>query len=140
MTESIANVDVTNEDEVLRHTQGLRLDVIRNMTEKGIPTDKESIDVILRAAADMDRAALGNKRIKTDDKNAAADRLAASAIAKMYSQLGNGDPFAVGNVGTGGKPAHPDVLVDGVKPMEGEMEIGVSSETYDQFQQRVEAT
>lgn len=140
MTVPIEAVDITNEDEVLRHTQGLRLDIIRSMTEKGVPTDKESIDIILRTAADMDRAALGNKRIKTDDKNAAADRLAASAIAKMYSQLGNGDPFAAREVGPGGKPEHPPVLIEGVKPMDGEMDVGISSETYDQFQQRVDAT
>lgn len=137
MTESHVTVDVTNEDEVLRHTQGLRLNVISSMTEKGIPTDKESVDIILRAAADMDRAALGNKRIKTDDKNAAADRLAASAIAKMYSQLGNGDPFASKPVGDGGKPEHPHTLIDDVKPMDGELDVGISSETYQQFQQRI---
>lgn len=130
MSQSIA------EDVVLERTQALRLRLLDRLVGDGeVPTDKDTVQLILQTAADADRAALGNKRIKTEDKNAEADRLASKVIATIYSRVGNTNPFEVpvGDHVSTSAPAHPETLLDGVVPVPGELDQGISNMTFDTF-------
>lgn len=124
-----------NDDAVLERTQAIRMRLLDALTAgENIPTDKDTVSLILQTTADADRAALGNKRIKSDDKNADADRLAAKAIASIYNKVGNTNPFEV-PVGesTTRVPEHPETLLEGVEPKPGELDQGVSTLSFDSF-------
>lgn len=122
---------VMTDDEYLRFTQRTRKQLIGEMVEGGFPTDPKDRIVLLSAMADMDRTALGNKRIGASEKQAAADALVAQAIAKISHQFGRVNPFE-GNedsvVSTVPQPDHtrlPDIEV-----VPGETDIGICNENY----------
>jgi hypothetical protein len=59
-----------DDDEVLNYTQLQRRQFINHFTQNGqtMPTDPKDAKVLLTALADMDRSALGKKRIRTDEQ------------------------------------------------------------------------
>lgn len=130
-----------SDDEVLDFTQSLRRRLIDVITEGGVkmPVDKDSVDILLRSAGDMDRAAIGKKRLKAEDKNAEADRVAAAALARIYAQSTNINPFErTIPTSTDVMPACPATLLDNVEAVPGELEIGVSDESYKTFSAKMD--
>ena len=58
-----------SDDEVLDYTQVMRRKFVNEATVGGskMPTDPKEAKVLLTALSDLDRAALGKKRIKSDE-------------------------------------------------------------------------
>jgi len=78
--------NVQDEDqEVLKYTQGLRRQFVNSLINKDgkVSDDKVDRSFFLQALGDMDRAALGNMRIKADKKAGDAGVQAAAMIAKL---------------------------------------------------------
>lgn len=133
MSEDVINDGVMSDDEVLDYTQSLRRRLIDSLVPSGeMPRDVKEQRILLEAMKDMDRAALSKKKLVSDDKNADADRKTAEVIAKIYSEIGDRNPFLKEN-GEGKLPELPDTLLEGVKIEEGEMEIGVENIGYQEF-------
>ena len=128
-----------NEDEVLQYTQGLRKRFVDQITEDGgkLPTDPKEQYVFLTALGDMDRTALSNKKIGAKERNNAADRVAAVAIAKVLGRFDGGSPFIRDIID--GQPAHRTApSLDGlslppITTVLGETEIGIASRDFDTF-------
>lgn len=127
-----------NDDHILRFTQRKRKAFIEQMTNEGFPEDPKSQTVMLAALADMDRAALGNKRIGANERLAAADALVAHAITELSSRFGSKNPFE-GGATIEGQLHQPDPKqLPDPKPVPGETDIGLSNETFETLVSRFE--
>lgn len=124
--------DLTD-DEVLRFTQQARKGLVDDIIAGGMPKDPKDRSTLLQALSDMDRTALTKKRIVGDAKNAEADRVAAKAIAHIFERMGTRSPFE-GNEVPGRVIDMPETLLDDVRAVPGETDIGIANLTYDSFQ------
>jgi len=124
--------DETNEhaltdDDIMRFTQGTRKRFVDEIIKDGFPNNPKDQHVLLNALADMDRTALGNKRIGANERQAAADALVARAIAQISQQFGGDNPFQQGQ---GQVPTFNAELLPDAEPAPGETDVGLSDQTY----------
>lgn len=125
------------EDTDLAYTRRLRMRLIDDMTANGkMPGDNKDRITLLAALNDMDRAALGSKKIKSDQGIADMQAQAAQLLATMFN-----DPNVkkIGVVVEGAVREIPtiddlDINVE-VKP--GELDINPTQENYDSFTKRL---
>lgn len=131
-----------SDDEVLDYTQVIRRKFVAEVTVQGskMPTDPKEAKVLLTALADLDRAALGKKRIKSEEEIAKMSAQSVSAIADEVRKAMGGD----GYVPNGDSDRPPPVLDDaGMPPLqlvEGEKDTGINAETHEAFMERYEKT
>jgi hypothetical protein len=125
----IVETDELSDDDIMRFTQGTRKRLVGELIKEGLPEDKDGIEVLLHAMADMDRTALGNKRIGANEKQSAADIMVATAIAQISSQFGQQNPFE----GNSEKilPTYDQKRLPPANAVPGETDIGLSEENYD---------
>lgn len=139
-TELIATDDslFETDEQRLLYTQNMRKRIVTEMIADGIPKEKGDKMVVLTALADIDRAALGNKRITTASKEAQEDRNAAMIIAKLSQvrfQTPSGSPFEAPVIDGEFReiPALNEANMPALVLAPGETEIGISTRTYDEF-------
>lgn len=138
----VAEVPVMSDDDVLVYTQGLRKTLITEMTKDGMPGEKGDRMVLLAALGDMDRSALGNKKIGAKERAGQADRQAALLIAAMTGQLGNKSPFEIVPEAGQAEGQIPELDVSGLQELTlapGETEIGLSTIGFEDFMTKVES-
>ncbi len=129
-----------SDDDIIRLTQGQRKKLLDHYTEKGIPNSIEEQEALMKLLADMDRTALGNKRVKTDEKLAGTNELVAQAITDVIKHFGGKDPFANNTTGViiDALP-EPDVkLLPVANPVPGEMSIGIETHDFNDFVKKFE--
>lgn len=125
------------EDIDLAYTRRLRMKLIDDMTANGkMPDDNKDRITLLAALNDMDRAALGSKKIKSDQGIANMQAQAAQLLATMFNdpnvkKIGVAVEGAVREIPT---IDDLDIAVD-VKP--GELDINPTQESYDSFTKRL---
>lgn len=127
-------IDGLTDDDIMQFTQGTRKRLISQMIAKGLPTEKEEIETLLHAMADMDRTALGNKRIGASEKQSAADVMVATAISRITSEFGQQNPFE-GNYERV-IPTPDQSILPSANPVPGETDIGLSEQNYDELMKR----
>lgn len=136
---------VMTDDEALAFTQNARKKIVKElMKSKVIPEDKGEQIMLMQALDGMDRASLGNKRIKADEK--ASDNLGDSAalIAQMLTQMsGNLKLMKTEDIidvdfKDAAAPALPDHIPDPVL-VPGETSIGAPQLDYDSFMNAMNA-
>lgn len=123
-----------SEDSILTFTHMARMQAVAKLTETGIPTeDPKKMGAFLTTLADMDRAALGRKRLKTEEKLGNAQALAAGAIAEVLRKTNNGriwealEPVDRKAPTLGGDIPEPELVP-------GEIDTGTRRDvTYDSF-------
>jgi len=128
------------DDEIIRLTQGQRKKLLDHYTSNGIPATAEDQEALMRLLADMDRTALGNKRIKTDEKLAGTNELVAQAITDVIKHFGSKNPFENNNSGViiDAFPEPDTKLLPSANPVPGEMNIGVESHDFNEFVKQFE--
>lgn len=131
-----------SDQQLLVHTQAMRLRLIDALAPVGaqITTDPKEAKVLLTALKDMDSQVLTKMRQAAEDKNAEEDRKAALLIAKTsehLARLGN-HPFKASAPVNRALPNPADVPLPDIDVVEGELDVGRSTETYDDFMKRVE--
>lgn len=135
--------DMTDED-IVSYTQRTRKRLVDHITGCGnnMPSDKGEQMVLLAALGDMDRTALGKMKIGAKERQGNADREAAMIIAKLGATYGSKSPFERKDDVIEGEVVEPPKLEDSNLPplmvVPGETEVGLSTENYDQFMQRME--
>lgn len=135
--------DMTDED-IVSYTQRTRKKLVEHITGGGasLPSDKGEQMVLLAALGDMDRTALGRMKLGAKERQGNADREAAMIIAKLGAQFGSKSPFERKEDVIEGKVVEPPKLEDATLPplvlVPGETEVGLSTENYEQFMQRME--
>ncbi len=120
-----------SDDELMNFTKGTRKSFLRYILREGFPDDPKDQSTLLSAMNDMDRTALGNKRIGANDRMAAADVMVAKTIAMISESFTGSNPFERENQGQ--VPAIEMSLLPDADIAPGETDIGVSTESYKDF-------
>lgn len=130
--------DLLTDDNILRFTQKQRKTLEAHLLEKGWPNDQDSQEVLMKLWNDMDRQALGNKRIGAAEKLADSDKYVASVIADVVRKFGSNIPYENGNIV--GTNLLIEQYVEGeqsklprVDPVPGEMGIGTANMNFNDF-------
>lgn len=125
------------DDAVLDYTQRLRRKYVDTVTNGGVemPTDVKEAKVLLTALADMDKTAMGKKRLRSEEEQSSQS---AQAIAELAAQVAKsiGANRNIPMDGVRAAPQLDDSGMDPLKIVEGETEVGVKSETYEAFEGR----
>lgn len=133
-----------NDEDIVSFTQRTRKKLVDQITGSGqnMPSEKGDQLVLLTALTDMDRTALGKMKIGAKERQGAADREAAAIIAKMFGTFGSSSPFEKKGELIEGTPVRAPQLEDSSLPplttVPGETDVGLSTENYEQFMQRME--
>ena len=131
--ETISDEEI-NTDNVLAFSQKARLAMVKDLLSVQGDLDKDEKKAFLTALKDMDGQALATKRLNLDDKHGSNNALVANALVEISKSLDGKNPFK-GN----GESNIPNLNIDEIieiVPVEGEMDIGLSSETYDSFTEK----
>lgn len=128
----VENVDVVlTDDQILEHNQILRKKIVDKIVKNGVPEDQDSQYVLLTTLKDLDKQIIDKKRVAIEDKNSNVANIVAEAVVKIGNIFDNSDPFKRQNYGN--IPVINPALIPESHPVIGEMEIGVTSETFDEF-------
>jgi hypothetical protein len=127
-----------DEDAILAFTHSKRKDVVLKITTNGIPNDNETVKMLLTTLSDMDKSALGRKRIKVEEKLNTDQAAAAGLIAKMLSastmfQIKPGAVLKDIPAPKLGNEIPEPILV------EGETSTNTTNETFETFSARMSA-
>lgn len=117
-----------SDDQIIQFTQSKRKAFVDYLLFEGMPEETNQQTVLLTALADMDRTALGNKRIGSSEKQTAADALVARAISQLSMQLGTRNPFQEN--GEKGEPKVETDKLPEISTVPGELDVGLSDENY----------
>lgn len=128
------------DDDILRFTQGQRKKLEAHLLEKGWPQDAEGQTQLMNLWNDMDRQALGNKRIGVEQKQSEADRMIATVIADVAKKFGSTVPFAQGEGGLviDHQPPEGAEKLPRISTVPGEMDIGLESQNFNDFVKKFE--
>ncbi|MNU66031.1 hypothetical protein D3C71_553340 [compost metagenome] len=132
--------DLLTDDNILRFTQGQRKKLEAHLLVNGWPTDSDGQIQLMSLWNDMDRQALGNKRIGAAEKMAGADRMVAGVIADVIKQFGSNLPYTRPEGGGLTFDHAPDGAekLPRVNPVPGELSIGLESENFENFVKKFE--
>lgn len=132
--------------EILEKTQRIRELIIDNITVNGntVPEDPAKLAILMEVMRDTDRTELTKIRISTDNKNSEDDRALALALVDISNQRKGINPFLVNTNPDSVTIDHRSIVnvnaLPNSTPVDGNMEIGVSTETYDDFNVRTEGS
>lgn len=128
----------------MKHTARVKNRILHRLVHSNpdgsIPTDKDTVELMLKVVDSMDKGAVNKKRVNVDEKNGNSALSILTGIAEMISKSGNNNLF------TSGAPDKPNTHADiGVMPdftgshANGEGDQGVITETASKFTDRMEA-
>lgn len=126
--------EVLSDDQIMQFTQGARKKFIHEIAKDDFPQDTKTQIVFLKALSDMDKAALGNKKIGAAERQTASDALVAKAIIEISNKFGERHPFEVDDEGK--LPVIEHELLPPANPVPGETDIGLSSDNYESLVSR----
>lgn len=127
----------------LKHTQKVKNQLLHALVHANptgpIPTDKDSVELILKVADSMDKTTIAKKRVAVEEKTGSNALSIIMGIAKHVAGDGNKNAFATGN----GVPAKRNDDIGQLsdysdKFAEGEGHIGLISESSDAFNKRMD--
>lgn len=119
------------DDKILENSQKIRNELVKSIIKDGMPTDKDDKYILLGALKDMDKQVIDKKKVAIEDKNANVAGVIAEAVSKISQLVDGGDPFK--RPGSGQIPSLDNTLIPEYSPVDGEMEVGITNDNYDNF-------
>lgn len=131
-------------EEQLALTQNLKADVLNQLAVSNngvVPTDKDSVELLLKVADSLDKTTLSNRKIATESSAANDANRILEAMTTLVANGKNRNIFAV-------DPAESDVIPEPEVPLDalpdfehaaGEEHVGVISENSEAFNKRMDA-
>lgn len=119
-------------NDVVEFTQGIREQIVHGLTANGMPADNETTNVLLSTLDSMDRTAIGVMRIQQGNRANDLTEQALNIADRLSASFQQG-PFV--NVTPGVNPNAPvpgEKLIE-IKPVPGAMDIGTSTQNYNEF-------
>ena len=125
----------TTDDQDIDYTQSIRKQIVSAITSDGdytkLANDDDRVKILLTTLKDMDQAALGRLRIKSDNDN--VDKLIQSK-AMVTDILAQFNPNQVSIDGSVNRNKRSFDEEDGNRDyVEGEMSVGISQRTFNEF-------
>lgn len=125
------------DDDVIGYTQRMRKELVDHLVGDGMPSKARDVEVLLSTLDSMSSVAATNKKIGVSEQQAGADILIGQAMQRISEQYGNKNPFMNST-----KPIQIPTLDESKIPdpelVPGETEIGISTENYDTFIEKIE--
>ncbi len=122
-----------SDDDVLFYTQKMRKKLVDHITDDGakMPSDNSTASLMLQALSDMDRTAIGKKKLVIEQGQSEADRLASQIIAQLARDTKTANTFILeGEFET----VNVDVSqLPSISMVPGVTNIGVEENDYDSF-------
>lgn len=144
-TEEKAYADLEYEQQI-RYTQSVKETVLKAVLENTtgrVPTDKESVDMILKLTDSMDKTTIANRRIQVDSEGARSNRELAEGFAEFVKMQMNRNPLIRDPNEAPPEPREipdiPDEEFENFTIVEGETEIGIILEESNTFMERMDA-
>ena len=130
--------DSMTEDDDLSFVREKRKMIINYYLNKGIDKleDVKEVTLVATLLNDMDRTALGKKRLKTDDKRNNNSAAAIDLISKIFTEKNVKDIMPEDAIAKLVAP-ELEMTLDNVTTVDGEMDTNVSVEDYESFMSRV---
>ena len=130
--------DSMTEDDDLSFVREKRKMIINYYLNKGIDKieDVKEVTLVATLLNDMDRTALGKKRLKTDDKRNNNSAAAIDLISKIFTEKNVKDIMPEDAIAKLVAP-ELEMTLDNVTTVDGEMDTNVSVEDYESFMNRV---
>lgn len=129
--------DLLTDDNILRFTQKQRKALEAHLLQDGWPKDNDTQEQLMTLWNDMDRQALGNKRIGAAEKLADSDKYVASVIADVVKKFGSKIPSENGSRGGGllieQYAEEQQHKLPKAEPVPGEMSIGTANMNFTDF-------
>ena len=129
--------DDVNSERLLDFTQRVRKELVSEITDGGIPSDKEERTMLLQALRDMDQTSVNRLRLDVDKESNESSRAAQEIVKRLYEINPYGLRVRPGNeverVPEPNVEDLPEIEFD-----EGEKAIGLVTETSAEFLQRME--
>ncbi|AAL83070.1 hypothetical protein KEN51_CDS0218 [Pseudomonas phage vB_Pae10145-KEN51] len=144
-TEEKVYADLEYEQQI-RYTQSVKEKVLKAVLENTtgkVPTDKESVDMILKLTDSMDKTTIANRRIQVDSEGARSNRELAEGFAEFVKMQMNRNPLIRDPNDVPATPREipdiPDEEFENYTIEEGETEIGIIMEESNAFMERMDA-
>lgn len=130
--------EAMTDEQVLAYTQHKRKFIVGKLLNNNqLPTDKSDISMLMGALDGMDRAALGNKRIKADEKANSAIAGAAGMIAGILTRIKSQTGVDLEMAQEVAPPLLPASEVPDPVLVPGEIETNATQMNYDAFMDEV---
>lgn len=140
--EEYSNLDY---EQKLAYTQNLKQKILVKLVDSGngIPTDKESVETILKVAESLDKVTIQDRRLNIETTNAKSNQDIADGFAAFVKQMQSNNPlWKPPAEDAEGKDVSPPVDIEKIGEWEhakGEDEIGIVAEDSNSFMARMEA-
>jgi hypothetical protein len=129
-------------DAQLKHTQKLKNRILHKLVnanaDGSMPTDKDSVELMLKVADSMDKSTIAKKRVNVDEKQGNGALSILTGIAEMVSKGGNANMFATSNPNSNNNQDIGEMPDFTGQHAAGEGEQGLISETADKFNERMD--
>lgn len=127
-------------EEQLALTQNLKADVLNQLAVSNngvVPTDKDSVELLLKVADSLDKTTLSNRKIATESSAATDANRILEAMTHLVANGKNRNIFAADTTAI----PEPEVPIDALPDFEhaaGEEHVGVISENSEAFNKRMD--
>lgn len=136
MSTTDEKIPLEDEDQILAFTQRERKKIVAHIFKNGVPDDPAVAKVGIAALDGMDKAALGRKRIKVDERTNDNAEHAAGMISKLLAAASGGRPYEVDTPDASrNAPTLPD---DIPRPslVDGETSVAAPQDNFNDFMAR----
>ena len=118
-----------DDDEILDYVHTKRTEIITSLTKSGVPSDVDTLRVLITALKDMDSQAINKKRIRVEEKTSDLQAQSAALIARVL--MSTDTKININNIHN----VMPSLPKDIPAPMlvDGEIDIFPTEITYDTF-------
>ena len=132
--EGYHDIDITaSDDDAIKFSQLTRQSIVKTFVRGGkMTTDPDELKIVLAAANGIAQTAIGNKRVKTDEKANKDNKESADSIIRLLEMSRLERPFEVESSTRAAPALDPEEFPDPV-PVPGETEISPEPLTYDKF-------
>ncbi len=122
----------------LELTLSVREQIITQLTEKGLPDEKEDRQFLMTALDGMDRTVLSKARIKADENANQTQQQTTQLIAGLLSKVSANAGVQIISEQTRRELPELDRDITVTDSIEGETNVGVSEENYQTFNNKFE--
>lgn len=119
-------------NDVVEFTQGIREQIVHGLTANGMPADNETTNVLLSTLDSMDRTAIGVMRLQQGNRANELTEQALNIADRLAANFQQGPFVTVNPTANPNAPAPGEKLIE-IKPVPGAMDIGTSTQNYNEF-------
>lgn len=74
-------------NEVLSHSQSVRMRIVDSLTKDGIPSAKEDIEILNKTLDSLDKAVVAKKRLSIDENSSTNEKEASLLLTQILKQF-----------------------------------------------------